>query len=69
MKAGTLIVLHGANVHFSHENTSGKSRHAYSVHYLEGSPEVTYPQNNWLQRSPDFPFEPLLCEGPEAAAA
>jgi Phytanoyl-CoA dioxygenase (PhyH) len=28
-KAGTLVLLHGANVHFSHENTSPNSRHAY----------------------------------------
>jgi Phytanoyl-CoA dioxygenase (PhyH) len=29
VKAGTLVLLHGANVHFSHENTSPHSRHAY----------------------------------------
>ena len=29
VKAGTLVLLHGANVHFSHENTSQHSRHAY----------------------------------------
>ena len=29
VKAGTLVLLHGANVHFSQENTSPHSRHAY----------------------------------------
>ena len=47
VKAGTLIVLHGSNVHFSHENSSAKSRHAYSVHYIDGSPDVVYPSDNW----------------------
>ncbi|KAK9918248.1 hypothetical protein WJX75_002555 [Coccomyxa subellipsoidea] len=61
--SGSLVLLHGANVHFSYENTSGKSRHAYSMHVIEGAPSHTYAPNNWLQRKQDFSFEPL-----EAAA-
>ncbi|BBN18549.1 phytanoyl-CoA hydroxylase [Marchantia polymorpha subsp. ruderalis] len=58
MKAGSLVVLHGLLVHQSYENTSPKSRHAYSIHVLEGDGTV-YPEENWLQRDPSFPFEPL----------
>eukprot|EP00208_Stichococcus_sp_RCC1054_P000919 CAMPEP_0206139430 /NCGR_PEP_ID=MMETSP1473-20131121/6053_1 /ASSEMBLY_ACC=CAM_ASM_001109 /TAXON_ID=1461547 /ORGANISM="Stichococcus sp, Strain RCC1054" /LENGTH=291 /DNA_ID=CAMNT_0053533225 /DNA_START=138 /DNA_END=1013 /DNA_ORIENTATION=+ len=58
-KAGALVVLHGANVHFSHENTSPQSRHAYSMHVVEGTPATTWAADNWLQRVPEFPFEPL----------
>lgn len=58
-KAGALVVLHGANVHFSHENTSPASRHAYSMHIVEGTSETTWAKDNWLQRVPKFPFQPL----------
>lgn len=57
---GSLVLLHGANVHFSKENTSEKSRHAFSVHYVEGGEGYTYLDDNWLQRRPDFPFKPLV---------
>ena len=59
VKAGTLVLLHGANLHKSEENTSGKSRHAFSVHFVEGSEGVEYLKENWLQRREDFPFVPL----------
>ncbi|KAL2608140.1 hypothetical protein R1flu_026713 [Riccia fluitans] len=58
VKAGSLVLLHGLLVHHSYENTSSKSRHAYSIHVLEGDGTV-YPEENWLQRDPSFPFEPL----------
>ena len=58
-KAGTLVILHGSVVHFSQENTSSKSRHAYTVHYVEGTPDYKWEEDNWLQRTPDLPFEPL----------
>ncbi|KAL3675857.1 hypothetical protein R1sor_025805 [Riccia sorocarpa] len=58
VKAGSLVLLHGLLVHQSFENTSPKSRHAYSVHVIEGDGTV-YPEENWLQRDPGFPFEPL----------
>lgn len=57
--AGSLVLLHGANVHLSRENSSPQSRHAYSVHFVEGAPGYTWQQDNWLQRGPDLPFEPL----------
>eukprot|EP00218_Dolichomastix_sp_CCMP3274_P009839 CAMPEP_0170144250 /NCGR_PEP_ID=MMETSP0033_2-20121228/13382_1 /TAXON_ID=195969 /ORGANISM="Dolichomastix tenuilepis, Strain CCMP3274" /LENGTH=283 /DNA_ID=CAMNT_0010380741 /DNA_START=11 /DNA_END=862 /DNA_ORIENTATION=- len=57
VKAGALVVLHGANVHYSAENTSSASREAYSAHFVESS--AVWSPDNWLQRAPDFPFEPL----------
>ena len=59
MKSGTLVLLHGANVHMSFENTSPHSRHAFSVHVAEGAPGYSWPADNWLQRPPELPFEPL----------
>jgi len=59
VKAGSLVLLHGANVHCSKENLSSHSRHAFSVHYVEGAPGHTWAQDNWLQRKSEFPFEPL----------
>lgn len=56
--AGTLVLLHGANVHFSRANTSGKSRHAYSVHFVDLT-VARWRETNWLQRAQDFPFRPL----------
>jgi len=52
--AGTLIVLHGLLPHWSGPNTSGTSRHAYTLHVIEGSAD--YPADNWLQRSADLPL-------------
>ena len=68
-KAGTLVLLHGANVHLSRENVSERSRHAFSVHVVEGGPGHPWLPQNWLQRRPDFPFEPLYDRGAEEAAA
>ncbi|MDC0713331.1 phytanoyl-CoA dioxygenase family protein [Stigmatella sp. ncwal1] len=53
VKQGTLVVLHGLLPHRSGANTSPKSRHAYSLHLIDGS--ATYPENNWLRRSPALP--------------
>ncbi|KAK9844973.1 hypothetical protein WJX74_009176 [Apatococcus lobatus] len=60
VKAGTLIALHHANVHFSEHNTSSKSRHAYSLHVVDGSDQHIWQPDNWLQRRPDLPLEPML---------
>ena len=57
--AGTLVVLHGSNVHGSSANTSPHSRHAYSMHVVEGAPGTAWLPDNWLQRPEDRPFEPL----------
>ena len=53
VKKGSVIVLHGLLPHMSKENLSGKSRHAYAMHIV--SAQHTYPNDNWLQRSDDFP--------------
>jgi len=58
--AGTLVLLHHSLVHFSHPNKSNASRHAYSVHVIDGAPGVEYPADNWLQRSPSMPFQSLV---------
>ena len=56
---GSLVVLHSALVHFSHENNSELPRHAYSIHVVEGKEGVTYPADNWLQRPPEHPFREI----------
>ncbi len=53
VKKGSLVVLHGLLPHKSGANTSPKSRHAYSVHLIDGT--ASYPEDNWLQRSPAMP--------------
>ena len=55
--AGTLVVLHGLLPHWSGANTSGRSRHAYSLHCIESS--AHYPTTNWLQRPATMPFRSL----------
>jgi phytanoyl-CoA hydroxylase len=50
---GSLVVLHGLLPHKSGANTSPKSRHAYSVHLIDGT--ARYPEDNWLHRSPAMP--------------
>ena len=58
--AGGAVLLHGAVVHASHANTSGASRHAYSVHFVEADAE--WRADNWMHRAPDFPPVPLAEE-------
>jgi len=45
---GTLVLLHGRLPHYSCENNSNKSRHAYTLHVING--DKKYPKENWLQR-------------------
>ncbi|KAL6781157.1 hypothetical protein ACKKBG_A10035 [Auxenochlorella protothecoides x Auxenochlorella symbiontica] len=59
MPAGALVLLHGALVHRSNENRSPASRHAFSVHVLEGAAGTRYPATNWLQRPAGMPVAPL----------
>jgi len=54
VRKGTLIILNGLLPHKSLANRSAKSRHAYSLHVINGS--SSYPENNWLQRSPEMPL-------------
>lgn len=52
--AGTVIVLHGTLPHWSAANTSARSRHAYTMHLIDGTAD--YLADNWLQRGPDLPL-------------
>jgi len=49
-KAGTCVLLHASLVHYSEANNSDRSRHAYTLHIIEGDKNVIYPKDNWLQR-------------------
>eukprot|EP00123_Amoebidium_parasiticum_P006003 comp17061_c0_seq2/m.15799 comp17061_c0_seq2/g.15799 ORF comp17061_c0_seq2/g.15799 comp17061_c0_seq2/m.15799 type:complete len:271 (-) comp17061_c0_seq2:20-832(-) len=44
-KRGTVVVIHGAVVHKSSENTSDKSRNVYTFHSISGS--AHYCNKNW----------------------
>jgi phytanoyl-CoA hydroxylase len=50
---GALVILHGLLPHLSHANRSAKSRHAYTLHVIDGACE--YSGDNWLRRAPDAP--------------
>ncbi len=54
VRAGTMIVLHGLLPHMSYTNRSKSTRHAYTMHLIEG--DANYPQSNWLQRSSEMPL-------------
>ena len=47
VKAGTLVILHGQLPHYSAENTSNKSRQAFSIHLVDDI--CQYAEDNWLQ--------------------
>jgi phytanoyl-CoA hydroxylase len=51
---GAMIILHGLLPHLSYVNRSSKSRHAYTLHVIDGACE--YPADNWLRRAPDMPL-------------
>ena len=51
---GALIILHGLLPHLSHANRSRKSRHAYTLHVIDGACE--YKSDNWLCRASDMPL-------------
>ena len=48
VKKGSLVLLHGRLPHYSCENKSPYSRHAYTLHVIEG--KTKYLDYNWLQR-------------------
>ena len=54
VRAGSMIVLHGLLPHMSHANRSERSRHAYTMHIIEGLAD--YPEWNWLQRPTEMPL-------------
>lgn len=51
---GALIILHGQLPHLSRVNASPRSRHAYTLHVIEG--DCRYDADNWLQRSVELPL-------------
>jgi len=51
---GSLILLNGLLPHKSRANRSSKSRQAYTLHVI--SARCTYPESNWLKRSPMMPL-------------
>ena len=57
VKKGSLVLLHGRLPHYSCENKSKKSRHAYSLHIIDGN--SVYPKENWLQR-PSMPLKGFI---------
>jgi phytanoyl-CoA hydroxylase len=54
VKKGTLIILHGLLPHMSLVNRSQRSRHAYTLHIIEGT--CRYPADNWLRRAKEMPL-------------
>ena len=54
-KKGSLVVLHGLLPHYSSANRSTRSRHAYTLHIIDGA--NTYPADNWLRRREDLPLK------------
>ena len=57
VKKGSLVLLHGRLPHYSCENKSKKSRHAYSLHIIDAN--SVYPKENWLQR-PSMPLRGFI---------
>ncbi len=51
--AGALVVLHGLLPHWSAPNRSERSRHAFTLHFVDG--RARYSPANWLQRGASFP--------------
>lgn len=51
---GSLILLHGLLPHRSCANRSDKSRHAYTLHVIDG--QADYPEDNWLIRDENLPL-------------
>jgi phytanoyl-CoA hydroxylase len=54
VEEGTLVVLHGLLPHWSAPNRSQRSRHAFTLHVIDGA--ARYSADNWLQRAPDMPL-------------
>lgn len=53
VRKGTLVVLHGLLPHLSGPNRSPFSRHAYTLHVVDG--RADYPADNWLRRPDAHP--------------
>ena len=59
VRKGSLIILHGLLPHKSLANRSARSRHAYTLHVI--SDACRYPEDDWLQRSPEMPLRGFDC--------
>jgi len=53
VRAGALVVFHGLLPHYSAPNRSNRSRHAFTLHAVDG--EAAYSPLNWLQRDARLP--------------
>jgi phytanoyl-CoA hydroxylase len=53
VESGTLVVFHGRLPHYSAPNRSDVSRHAYTLHVVDG--RAAYAKENWLQRDATLP--------------
>ena len=51
---GTVLVFGGLFPHMSSANRSDKSRHAYTLHVIDGA--AHYPADNWLRRPEHLPL-------------
>ena len=51
---GSLVLLHGSLPHRSGPNLSPASRHAYTLHLIDGA--ARYSDDNWLRRDPAMPL-------------
>jgi len=51
---GDLVLLHGRLPHLSGPNRGPRSRHAYTLHVIDG--DGRYLDDNWLVRGPDMPL-------------
>ncbi len=60
-RKGDLIVLHGQLPHRSNANRSGSSRHAYTLHLIDGT--CHYSADNWLQRPASNPLRGFAATG------
>jgi phytanoyl-CoA hydroxylase len=58
VEAGTLVVFHGRLPHYSAPNRSAISRHAYTLHVVDG--RAAYAPENWLQRDAALPVRGFL---------
>lgn len=53
-RKGSLVVLHGLLPHWSGPNRSLRSRHAYTLHVIDGA--ARYLDDNWLRRGAEMPL-------------
>ena len=52
VEKGSIIAFDGKFPHLSRKNKSSTSRHAYTLHVIDGA--YSYRETNWLQRSSDL---------------